>query len=280
MRIFLLATLLAATPQEGEGWKPLFNGKDLSGWETWLGRPHKQIEVPGLPRDGEGQYAGPLGLNQDPKGVYSVVEADGAPALRISGEIWGGLTTREEHENYHFKAEFKWGSKKWPPREDRPRDSGLLYHCTGPHGAGASYWMRSFECQIREKECGDFWSVDRVLVDVEAAPVKAAEPRGDLVYTRGAPRVLGTTRRVLKKADHEKAAGEWNTLEIYCLGPTSVHVVNGKAVLVLQNLRHRVDGQERPLTRGRLQLQSEGAEIFYRGLAIRPITELPKGLQE
>jgi hypothetical protein len=30
-----------------------------------------------------------------------------------------------------------------------------------------------------------------------------------------------------------------------------------------------------PLTRGRIQLQSEAAEVFYRNLAIRPIREIP-----
>lgn len=281
VRSLLLVLIAAGAPsQDGKDWKPLFNGKDLTGWETWLGKPHKAIEVPGLARNGEGEYAGPVGLDRDPKGVYTVVEVDGQPAVRISGEIWGALTTKDDHENYHFKVEFKWGAKKWPPRQDRPRDSGLLYHATGPHGAGGTYWMRSFECQIQEKDCGDFWSVDRVLVDVEAEPRKAGDPKGELVFKKGVPPVTGTTRRILKDADAEKPPGEWNTVEIYCAGATSVHVVNGKVVMVLRGLRHRVDGRETPLTKGRLQLQSEGAEVFYRGMAIRPIAELPPALLE
>jgi len=281
VRSLFLALIAAGAPaQDEKDWKPLFNGKDLGGWETWLGKPHKAIEVPGLARNGDGEYAGPIGLDRDPKGVFTVVEIDGKPAVRISGEIWGALTTKDDHENYHFKADFKWGSKKWPPREERPRDSGLLYHATGPHGAGGSYWMRSFECQIQEKDCGDFWSVDRVLVDVEAEPLKAGDPKGAWVYKKGAPPLGGTTRRILKLADAEKPSGEWNTVELYCSGGTSVHVVNGRAVMVLRGLRHRVDGREAPLTKGRLQLQSEGAEIFYRGMAIRPIAGIPPSLLE
>ena len=40
--------------------------------------------------------------------------------------------------NYHLKLQFKWGDKKWPPRDRpaTPRDSGLLYHVHAPPGAG------------------------------------------------------------------------------------------------------------------------------------------------
>ena len=284
MRILLgLVTALAFSPlaQEKEPeWSPLFNGKDLAGWETWLGKPNKAIDVPGLEKNDRGEYTGPVGLDKDPKGVYTVVEVDGRPAVRISGEVWGAVTTKEEFENYHFKVEQKWGTKKWPPRdaEKSPRHSGLLYHSVGRHGAGCTYWMRSFECQIQEHGCGDFWSVDGVLVDVEAANRDPDNPRSDLVYKKGAPRILGTTRRVFKESDNERPAGEWNTIEIYCAGQTSAHVINGKVVLVLQGLRQRVDGKETPLTKGRLQLQSEGAEVFYRNMSIRPIREIPKEL--
>jgi hypothetical protein len=278
----LLAAACATDParvQEPE-WRTLFSGKDLSGWETWLGKPNKAIDVPGLEKNDRGEYPGPVGLDRDPKGVYTVVEVDGRPAVRISGEVWGALTTKEEFENYHFKVEQKWGTRKWPPRdtEKSPRHSGLLYHSVGPHGAGGTYWMRSFECQIQEHGCGDFWSIDGVLVDVEAANRDPDNPRSELVYKKGAPRIHGTTRRVLKESDSERPAGEWNTIEIYCAGQTSAHVVNGKVVLVLQGLRQRVDGKEAPLTKGRLQLQSEGAEVFYRNMSIRPIREIPKEL--
>ena len=227
-----------------------------------------------------GDYAGPIGLDKDPKGVFTVVDADGKPAIRISGEIFGALTSKEEFENYHLKLEFKWGKKKWPPREEKPRHSALLYHSVGPHGVAGSHWMRSFEFQLQEKDCGDFWSVDRVLIDVEAVNQEPKDPKSDLVYKKGSPKVTGTTRRIHKETDHERPAGEWNTIELYCAGQTSVHVVNGKVVMVLQGLRQRISGIEAPLTKGRLQLQSEGAEVFYRNMMIQPIAEIPKKLLE
>lgn len=96
---------LSAQAGEKEKWTSLFNGKDLTGWDTWLGNPQGAKE--------------PVGLNKDPKMVYTVVDVDGKPAVRISGEIFGAITSKEEYTNYHFKLEFKWGTKKWPPPRER-----------------------------------------------------------------------------------------------------------------------------------------------------------------
>jgi hypothetical protein len=256
----------------------LFNGKDLTGWDTWLGKPNRQIDVPGFSKTAAGEYVGAVGLNRDPNGVFTVATVDGAPAIRISGEIFGALTTAEEYEDYHLHFEFKWGQKKWPPREQRARDSGCLYHCVGPHGAGSGHWMQSLECQIQEGDCGDFWSVARVICEVEGVPQNPAglkTPNDYLIYKKGAPKVLATTR-VAKDADYEHPSGEWNEVDIYCLGRTSVHAINGHVNMVLSGIRRTVDGQEVPLTRGRIQFQSEGAEVFYRNILVQSIRELPR----
>jgi hypothetical protein len=261
----LSGSLLAPPTDAGgkqDGWKVLFNGKDLSGWDTWLGRPSKDKDI--------------VGLNTDPKGVYSVVTADGQPAFRITGEIWGALTTKEEFSDYHFKLEFKWGEKRWPPRDKTVRDSGLLYHCVGPHGAQGTFWMRSQELQIQEKDCGDYWSVAGAIVDVEG---ERKEDKGAVIYKKGGMKFTvpskGIGNRIIKSPDNEKKTGEWNSIELYCLGGTSVHVVNGKVNMVLTNSRHVEGGKEVPLTKGKIQLQSEGAEVYYRHIAIKTITKLP-----
>ena len=96
--------------------------------------------------------------------------------------------------------EFKWGQKKWPPRENAVRDSGLLYYCVGQQGGknGKGPWMESLECQIQEHDCGDFWSVGGPLIDIEAE--RKAE-KGPLVYKKGAAKVAGNTARVVKSAE-------------------------------------------------------------------------------
>ncbi len=243
-------------------WRDMWDGRTLRGWQTYL----------------RGRAGGdpPIGVDTDPNGVFSIVRMDGAPAIRISGQDWGALTTRDEHDNYHFRVAFKWGEKRWPPRERAKRDSGVLYHCVGPHGAGSRAWMRSFEIQVQEGDCGDFWSVDGVIVDVEGTPpADAPNEKKVLVYKKGAPIARGVTHRIIKASDAEKPSGEWNLIEVLAVGDTSVHVVNGTPVMTLTGLRQRQGAQEVPLTRGRIQIQSEGAEVFYRRPQIRPLRRLP-----
>ena len=265
----LLAAVLAWPLQAGEqgkaaDWQSLFNGKNLEGWDTWLGKPHKGTEV--------------IGLNKDPDKVYTVVAVDGKPAIRISGQVFGALTSKQEYDNYHLKLQFKWGQKKWPPREKAVRDSGLLYHCVGPQGAAGTFWMRSQECQIQEHDCGDYWSVAGGIVDVEG---ERKNGKGPVVYKKGGHKFTVPSKesggpRIVKSPDNEKPTGKWNTIELLTKGGTSVHVVNGKVVMVLTNSRQVVGGKEVPLTRGKIQIQSEGAEVFYRDIALRPISKIPK----
>lgn len=260
-----ISSVPASALEAQDDWVGLFDGKTLEGWDTWLGRPLGENEA--------------VGLNKDPKKVYTVVEADGRPAIRISGEIFGALTSRKEYENYHLKLEFKWGEKRWPPREKAVRDSGLLYHCVGPHGAANTYWMRSQECQIQEKDCGDYWSVAGGIVDVEGI-----KKGGTIVYKKGGEKFTvpskGIGPRIIKNPDNENKPGQWNTIEMLTLGGTSVHVVNGKVVMILTSSRHLMAGKETPLTGGKIQLQSEGAEVFYRNISLRAIKAIPEKFQE
>ncbi len=257
----------------------LFNGKNFAAWETFLGRPNKGTVFEGLKKDEKGNYVEAVGVNKDPTAVFSVVVVDGQPAVRVSGEVNGALTSLDEFENYHFRVEFKWGQKQWGSTP-RARDSGLLYHGVGPHGANG-YWLKSQELQIQEGDCGDYWSVaDVALMDIPAAK---KDVNGPWTYDKTSEKVAFGGRNkngpyCKKGLNSEKKSGEWNVIELYCHGGTSVHVVNGKVTMVLYNSRHMVDGKETPLTKGKLQLQSEGAEVFYRKMAVRPIKGIPAGL--
>src|SRR2546421_8725854 len=66
----------AARQADAAGIVQLFNGRNLDGWDTDLGPVEKG--------------AAPLGRNNDPKKVFSVVQEDGQPAIRVSGQVWGG----------------------------------------------------------------------------------------------------------------------------------------------------------------------------------------------
>lgn len=264
-------------------WQPLFNGKDLSGWDTWLGPRSSGYVEPSNSRQS------PIGLNNDPLQVFTVVEKDGAPAIRISGEIFGAITTHSTFSNVHIRVEYKWGDKKWPPRAEARhyRDSGILYWCIGKHGAGSSAWMRSVECNIMEKGVGQWWSVAGSYIDIEGRKVvldKAPQVpyRGEsageecIIYERGAPQFT-TSEGVTSLLDPERP-GEWNVCEVFAWGNFAVHVLNGKVVLALANPRFKENGREVALAQGKIQLQSEGAEVFYRKVEVRPLYELPSEL--
>jgi hypothetical protein len=269
-----LSPAIVTASQNERGWRPLFNGTSFDGWETFLGRPHRSSDVPGT-RDAKGEYVDSIGVGRDPKGVFSIVSLDGGPAIRITGEIYGALTTAEEFGDYHLRFDFKWGSRKWPQRGELPRDTGCCYHAVGPHGASYGYWMQSCEFQIMEGDCGDFYGLAGVTVDVDGVLSDPSNPKSEALYRPGSGPIRDHTRRIVKRADYEKPHGDWNTLELYCAGQQSLHVVNGQPVMKLSRIRQRSADRETPLQRGRIQLQSEGCEVYFRNLSIKPIDALP-----
>jgi hypothetical protein len=280
--LFLVGLLLGSMAIRAQsGWTPLWNGTSLDGWTTWMRQPEPSSEVPGLTRDADGKYTAPIGSGRDPLKVFSVVSAiDGRPAIRISGEVFGELRTRGTFKNYHLKLQFKWGEKKWAPRDKpgTPRDSGLLYHVHAAPGVQGRTWARSIELQIQEHDVGDLYAVGSAIA-VRAKPRTGTQPTlydydptGEWTFfsqSQGAP------GRCIKQPDNERPTGEWNTVELIAFGEDAIHIVNGKVVMRLHGAV-RIDGDvPTPVTSGPIILQSEGAEVFYRDIELRPITAIP-----
>ncbi|MDR2512832.1 MAG: DUF1080 domain-containing protein [Puniceicoccales bacterium] len=252
-------------------WRDLFDEK-LSQWEVFLGVPRPETKVAGY------AYAKnkPIGL-RDPKGVYTVRMLDGEPVLFVSGEILGGLTTLKNFKNYHLRFQFAWEEKKWPPRLALPRDSGLLYHCIGAHGAHDNVWMRSVEYQIQEDDVGDFYPLCGTQADFPAI-----QEGKKLRSSPGAPLVLAKGRVLRGKDYHEKPNGEWNTAEILAVGNDAFHLLNGRVVNILRDINYLedtgTDVKKVFLGAGKLQIQSEYAAIKYRRMQIKAATKLPNTL--
>ena len=280
----ILLTFSCVGRSAEEGWRPLWNTNDLSGWTTWLAKPHSSTVLPGEAKDAKGNYIVPLGSGRDPLAVFSVVAADGKPAIRISGQVFGEMRTKESFSNYHLRLEFKWGEKKWPPRDQpaTPRDSGILYHVHAEPGAEGRTWARSIELQIQEHDVGDLYSIGAMIYvrsklrvgtgNATTRPVYEYAPDGAWNMFAQVP---GMDGRCIKQPDNEKPTGEWNTVEVVCLGEESIHVVNGRVVMRLFGPRRIDTPTPRPVVAGPLILQSEGAEIFYRNIELRAITALP-----
>ena len=266
----LLFNTLNLTAQKN-GWITLFNGENLNGWDTYLG--------PSLDNSGKKLSDIPVGLNKDPKKVFTVIEQGGEKVIRISGEDWGGIATKNEFSNFHLHLMFKWGTLTWGQKKNKKKDSGLLYFATGPDGADYGAWMRSQEFQIEEGNCGDYWGVAGGMQDIPAVK------KTDSTYTYDANGSLQTFsatskigRHCIKQGDAENTSGEWNTLDLYCHGDTSVHVINGKVMMVLYHSSQLDNGQVLPLVKGKIQIQSEGAEIFYKQIKLESLGAIPANL--
>ena len=193
--------------------QPLFNGKDLTGWYSFIKN---------------------RGKNNDSAQVFSVKDG----MLFITGQEFGYLVTEKKFSDFRLVVEFKWGEKKYPPRENRVRDNGILYYVVDSD----KVWPRSIECQIQEGDCGDFWLIDSVTVVMDGARTQATK-----------------NTRIAKKKDNEKPTGEWNRLEIVAQNGKCTHIMNGEVVN---------EGTDASLRSGRILIQSEGAEIYYRKIEI------------
>lgn len=252
--------------------------KDLSKWRMYLSYRHTEGFHGESPTDGQGKPILPIGYDKNEAQVFTVLEEQGEPVLRVSGEIYGCVFTKEEFENYHLQLQMRWGTLKWPPRLREPMDAGLLYHSQGE--CGVDYWkswMLSQEFQMIEGGMGDYWSIASSRIDI---PSKKDTVQDHYRFSPKGPTTTfgeGTGHSNYCQAGSvvENPKGEWNTLDLYCIGDKSVYVVNGKVVMALSDSRFLEGGQEKPLSKGKLQLQSEAAEVYYKAVKIRSILEFP-----
>lgn len=248
---------VAEVSRQSGGGIQLFNGKDFSGLYTHLNGP---------------------GLD-DPDKVFMVHDG----MIHISGGTYGGIYTNYGYENYRIVVEWKWGEVMHQPGA---RDSGLILHGTGGDGGFRGDWPESIEFQMYEGATGDFILLsgkNGVSVTVEG------EMRADKLfhYVPGMPatvramKVNGEPTGITYIIPHlnrdpnwksalgfrgkdtaEKPVGEWNTIEAICDGDTITNIVNGREVNKATQCYPK---------RGKIGIQSEGAELFVRRMELFPL---------
>ncbi len=244
-----LPVLLQAKTKETK----LYNGKDLSNWEIFT----------------------PATGAQPSEALFSVVNLSGENLLRITGEINASLATKKEYENYHLRMVFRWGEKVF-----KQKNSGILYHSYGPFGEGLGVWMSSHEFQLCTGKIGDSYCMGNSYFEIPSSK----DPDGKVFrYSpQGTKSQFGTNfpaKNCAKKSDNEKPSGEWNVVDLYCYGRTSVHVVNGAVTMVNYNSgRIEKDGSVLPLSKGKIQIQSEGGELFIKSITLEKIKQIPSEL--
>jgi hypothetical protein len=259
--VFFTASLLsfasAATAPEGkpenDGWVSLFNRKNFDGWYTYL--------------DSSGK-------NKDPKGVFKV--EDGMIHI-LDVPMSGGksdngyLATNQDFSDVRIHVEYKWGVKR---SSEGKRNSGLLYLAVGPD----AIYPTSLECQIEETDVGDLWIVNGASVTAffigPSMPMYDDDMQAG-TRVRSAP---GESSRVLKSGDFENRDG-WNSVDVIVQGDRSTHLVNGRIVNSARDIK-QPDPSDRsrmiPLKSGRILLEAEGSEIWFRDIRIKPLGQSEK----
>lgn len=183
--------------------------------------------------------------------VYPDWQHDAAP--------FATLVTADEYENFVIELEYQWGERRFAPRADQKRDAGLLFFVRKPE----QVWPPCLECQIQETDSGDLWCIySQVSMRLDGARIY--DPQSE-------PQTLGQTQDFTginrRDADAEEHPG-WNAIRVEVRDGAGKFYLNGKLVNAFERAFEK-DGS--PLTRGRIAIQAEGAELTYRNVRVRQL---------
>jgi len=253
--LLLAACLTVASPSaasgekpDSEGWVPLFNGKNLDGWYSYL--------------DSSGKNKDPNGVFKVENGMIHILDVPMSGGKSDNGY----LATNQEFSNVRIHVEYKWGTKR---ASEGKRNSGLLYLAVGAD----RIYPTSLECQIEETDVGDLWIVNGASVTAFFVAPSFPMYDDDMqagTRVRSAP---GDSLRVLKSGDFENRDG-WNSVDVILQGDQTTHLVNGRIV----NRAHDIQQPDPanpsrmvPLKSGRILLEAEGSEIWFRDVRVKPL---------
>jgi hypothetical protein len=193
----------------------------------------------------------------------------------------GYIATNQEFENVHIRVEYKWGVKRHAPRYTPKRDNGLLYALVGED----KVWPTCVECQIEEGDVGDFFMVGtRGIQDHHGAGLFGEgispltgwpKPGGQGGPTHGSTQIPAEPSggRFIKDGNFE-LLDQWNTVEVLWQGDKAAHIVNGRTVNVATRLQQpdpQNAGNFIPLTRGKIAIEIEFAEIWFRRIEVKSL---------
>jgi hypothetical protein len=242
--LFFGTITLASAENTAKATVDLFNGRDFSGWHVIV-RGKGRVEQQDFFKVQEGA-------------IHAYPDAKDK-----SEQSFAGLVTNESYGDYILSLDYKWGERKFAPRDQAVRDAGVLFHVHGPD----EIWPDSIECQIQEGDTGDLWMVGaQASSTVQPVIQNYAPAPGGKIVTRGGrdPRFARFHRGYCWEAPG------WNRVEITVRGDTAIFKVNGHVVNEALAMKQWDEATKTwiPLTRGKILLQAEGAEIFYRDVKL------------
>jgi hypothetical protein len=246
-----------ATPIEPNGKviRP-FDTKDLSGFTTWLRESDRNATE----------------MN------YSLDDG----VVHISGEGMGYLATVDSYKNYHLSVEYKWGKRT--DGSKYVRNSGILLHATGPEGNARGVWMASIETQLAQGCEGDLIVIRGTGKDGKTIPVTLTSDTrlaadGRTRWQKGGVRTPYSGKQ-LWWSDHEAGfkelldtrggkdlaspLGEWTKVECICDANRITIKINGMVVNECYDVFPAA---------GRILLENEKNEVYFRNMEIRPLKQ-------
>lgn len=198
-----VALLGPASDIQAQKSQKLFNGKDLSNWNFVVDKNAVPAEQ-----------------------VFSVKDG----LIRISGEPFGYMYTKEKHSNYKLHVEWRWVDGK-------PSNSGIFLLIADPKNP----FPNGIECQLHAGDAGDF-----VLLGGSDLVEFTSKERPEFPVVKK------------DKASSENPAGEWNEANIFVKDGVITVYING----VYQNTGTNL------VKEGFIGLQSEGGPVEFRNVTL------------
>ncbi len=214
--------------------------------------------------------------HDDPHHVFQMKNG----ILRCGDEDLGYVATKVTYRGYHLSVDYRWGRKN--PNDKYVRNSGVLLHGVGPDGAHNGVWMTSIECQLAQGCEGDLIVIrgkdaagQLFPATISSLTVKAADGKTRWAKDGQATSYTGKQFWWSKhqpffeelidtrgKDDVASPLGEWTKVECICRGPRISIKINGETVNECYDANPAA---------GKILLQAEGHEVFFRNLEIRPL---------
>ena len=154
--------------------------------------------------------------------------------LVCAGKPRGYLYTKQSYRDFVLTVVWRWN-------DGRGGNSGVLLRQNGPH----KVWPRSIEAQLQAGNAGDFWNIGKYGMETDRSRLRG--------------------RNTKKTHRNEKPLGQWNSYTIICDGPWVRLMVNGEVL-------NEAWGCE--AISGPICLQSEGTEIHFGAVSLRPLASL------